>query len=159
MTITSDRIAALIFLAFSIAYGLLAREIELPWGAEDEPFNPQTFPIALSWMGGLIAVLILIAPSGKKAGIAPGTLRGYDWPRVIGLLALMVVYALTIRSVGFFISTNLFLIAGFLLLGERRPWVLAMASVPLVAFFQFVLHGVLGIYLVDPVLKSLGVIG
>ena len=43
---------------------------------------------------------------------------------------LMILYGLTIKSVGFLVSTTVFLLAGFLILGERRPLVLAVASLP-----------------------------
>ena len=62
-----DRISALVLLAFSIAYGVLAYDIELYFVAPDDPFTPRTFPIALSWAGGIVALLILILPGQGRA--------------------------------------------------------------------------------------------
>ncbi|MEL6751169.1 MAG: tripartite tricarboxylate transporter TctB family protein, partial [Pseudomonadota bacterium] len=51
-----------------------------------------------------------------------------------------------LRTLGFILSTSLFLIAGFMLLGERRPLWLLAASVPLVVAFWALMDRVLGVY-------------
>ena len=66
-------------------------------------------------------------------------------------------YGFTIKSVGFLLSTSVFLIGGYLLLGERRLWLLLLASVPVAGSFQFILDGLLGIHITDPFLEMLGV--
>ena len=158
MRLTLDRIAGLVFLAFCIAYGLLAGNIELYFGGENEPFTARTFPTVLAWFGSIIAFLIVVLPSRDAESADAATIRRLDWRHVLPLLVLMILYGLTIKSVGFFVSTSVFLLAGFLILGERRWLVLAAAPIPIVATFQFLLHDVLGIYIADPVLQALGII-
>ncbi len=155
--ITRDRIAALLFLAFSIAYGLQAQTIELYFGAEADPLNARTFPTALAWIGGAFALLLLVSPA-RAAEVSIADLLALDWARLAALCVLMVGYGLTIQSVGFFVSTSVFLIAGYLLLGERRPMALLAGSLPVAAALQWILHGLLGIYIADPTLEAVGII-
>lgn len=154
---TRDRVSALFFLALSIAYGLLSQDIELYPGSEEEPFTARSFPLILAWSGAVIAFLILVSPPGREVE-AETIFGGRYWGRVVALCFLMVAYGLAIKSVGFFISTTLFLMAGFRILGERRWKVLVFVPLPVAGAFQFVLHGLLGIYIVDPALKALGII-
>ena len=112
----------------------------------------------LAWFGSIIAFLIVVLPSRDTESADAATIRRLDWRHVLPLLVLMILYGLTIRSVGFFVSTSVFLLAGFLILGERRWLVLAAAPIPIAAAFQFLLHGVLGIYIADPLLQVLGII-
>ena len=82
-----------------------------------------------------------------------------DYKKVILLVIIMIFYGLTILKVGFFLSTSIFLIFAYYFLGERRwKWML-LFSFPFVALFMFLLHGLLDIYLRDPLLKYLGIIG
>lgn len=160
MTITRDRIVALIFIALSLAYINLSGDIELYPGEEEDVFNPRTFPFFVGYLA-LITSVLLFFFSGKKSAAKPETIESWQqfaWWQVGALCLTMLAYGLTIKSVGFFVSTNLFLIAGFLILGERRWYVLILAALPLTAFMQFTLHGLLNIYITDPVLKALGII-
>jgi putative tricarboxylic transport membrane protein len=156
--VNRDRLSALGFLAFSIAYGVLAYDIELYFVAPDDPFTARTFPIALAWAGGLVALLMLVLPGTSKPAFSLAAIKAMDWPRLIALAVLMVAYGLTIKRIGFLVSTTVFLAIGYALLGERRWWLLLLASLPVAAGFQLALHGLLGIYIADPLLKSLGLI-
>jgi putative tricarboxylic transport membrane protein len=69
------------------------------------------------------------------------------WKPVIMLAALMIFYGLTIRYLGFLISTTIFLMGGFAVLGESRIKVLLGAAVPVVFVFWFLLSQLMGIYL------------
>ena len=82
-----------------------------------------------------------------------------DYKKVILLVVTMIFYGFTILRVGFFLSTSIFLLFAYYFLGERRwKWML-LFSFPFVALFMLLLHGVLDIYLRDPLLKYLGIIG
>ncbi len=94
-------------------------------------------------------------PSAEEDGLAQW--RTYDWLRPALLCGLMVLYGLTVKSVGFLLSTSVFLVAGYLLLGERRLWVLLVASLPVAAGFEYILSGLLGITIQDPFLELPGV--
>ena len=62
-------------------------------------------------------------------------LRGFNWGTAALFLVLMSAYGLTVRPLGFILSTSLFLIAGFAMLGERSPVKLLLVAVPLVVAF------------------------
>ena len=82
-----------------------------------------------------------------------------DYKSIGYLIVISIIYGAVILKVGYFISTSLFLIASYYFLGERR-WVwMFLLSFPFVAIFMFLLHGVLNIYLRDPFLKMLGIMG
>jgi len=144
-----DRIGALFFLVLSLFYGLMTFSIPLNAMAKTAAFTARTVPLTLAVCGIIISLLILILPSsdadGKNTLIK--TFRGFKWKRAGLLLVLMVVYGLIIKPAGFIISTILFLIVGFRILGEKRVKVLLLASIPFVVVFWFLLNKILGIYL------------
>ena len=82
-----------------------------------------------------------------------------DYKKVIYLVIIMIFYGITILRVGFFLSTSIFLLLSYYFLGERRWILMLIFSFPFVALFMFLLHGALNIYLRDPLLKYLGIIG
>lgn len=147
---TRDRVGALFFLAFSVAYGLLAQDIRMPPFAA-EFFTARTLPTALAGLGAVIAILMIVLPQrGPSMADTAAEWRGLAWWK-IGLLGIdMLVYGWLITRIGFITSTSLFLIAGFMILGERRPAVLLGASVPVVLAFWAILDQLLGIYLGAP---------
>lgn len=154
MKITRDRMSALFFLALSIAYYLGAMQVELYPGDEEELINAQTFPKFIGVMAGIFSFLILVLPAkGEEEKI---DWAGFDWVRPVLLCALMVGYGLTIKWPGFFLATSLFLICGILVLGERRWWAVLVASIPVAAGFEFILDGLLDIYIEDPFVIWLG---
>ncbi len=154
MKITRDRMSALFFLALSIAYYLGAMQVELYPGDEEELINAQTFPKFIGVMAGIFSFLILVLPAkGEEEKI---DWAGFDWVRPILLCALMVVYGLAIKWPGFFLATSFFLICGILVLGERRWWAVLVASIPVAAAFEFILAGLLDIYIEDPFVSWIG---
>ncbi|MEE8228175.1 MAG: tripartite tricarboxylate transporter TctB family protein [Kiloniellales bacterium] len=154
MKITRDRMSALFFLALSIAYYLGAMQVELYPGDEEELINAQTFPKFIGVMAGIFSFLILVLPAkGEEEKI---DWAGFDWVRPVLLCALMVGYGLTIKWPGFFLATSFFLICGILVLGERRWWAVLVASIPVAAGFEFILDGLLDIYIEDPFVIWLG---
>ena len=82
----------------------------------------------------------------------------YEWISVIVLFVLVFSYGVLIKTIGFFVSTNLFLIISYLYLGVRSYKVIVFSSFPVVAALQFMLHGLLDVYIRDPFLQFLGVI-
>ncbi len=63
-----EKVGALIMLLFSIAYGLLARQITLTFLAQQETFTSRTMPYALSVIGIIISLAILVLPTTDEAG-------------------------------------------------------------------------------------------
>ena len=82
-----------------------------------------------------------------------------DYKSIIYLILISIIYGAVILKIGYFLSTSLFLIASYYFLGERRWLWMFLLSFPFVAIFMFLLHWVLNIYLRDPLLKYLGIIG
>ena len=145
----TEKAGALILLTFSIAYGLLAFKIPLTLLAQRETFNARTMPFALGIIGTLLSFLILVLPSGQtgEEGKVKDAFRGLDWPSVGLLIGMMIFYSITLRFLGFVISSTIFLVGGFYILGERRIWLLLIGSVPLVLFIWFLMSRILGMYI------------
>ena len=145
----TEKAGALILLMFSIAYGLLAFKIPLTLLAQRETFNARTMPFALGIIGTVLSFLILVLPSGQtdEEDNVKDAFRGLDWPSVGLLIGMMIFYSITLRFLGFVISSTIFLVGGFYILGERRIWLLLIGSVPLVLFIWFLMSRLLGMYI------------
>lgn len=149
--LSRDRVAALVFLAFSIAYGIQTYQIPL-LGLGAGVMTPRTLPFVLAVSGIVVSLLLLVFGGAKDDGGEHRVSRifgGLHWRTVLLLLVLMVAYGLTLRWVGFIVSTCVFLSVGFALLGERRWSVLLGVSIPVVLAFWALLTQLLGVYL-DP---------
>ncbi len=156
MKISSVKIISLLFFVLSAFYLYTAYQIQVFSFDENAPFNAKTFLIYLGYVGMFLAGLKILLPERIKEEVDHKVL---DYKKVIFLIIIMIFYGLTILRAGFFLSTSFFLLFAYYFLGERRwKWMLIF-SFPFVALFVFLLHGILDIYLRDPFLKLLGVIG
>ena len=156
MKISSVKIISLLFFVLSAFYLYTAYQIQVFSFDENAPFNAKTFPIYLGYTGMFLSALRMILPEKTVEEVNHKVL---DYKKVIFLVIIMIFYGLTILRVGFFLSTSIFLLFAYYFLGERRwKWML-LFSFPFVALFMLLLHGVLDIYLRDPLLKYLGIIG
>lgn len=144
-----EKAGALIVLAFSAAYGLAATKIPLTFLAMKESFNARTMPYALSIIGIVLSLAILFFPvkADKEEEGFTDVFKGLDWTRVGLLVGMMIFYGFTLRFLGFVISSIIFLLSGFYILGERRKWLLFVGSVPLVLFIWFLMSKILGMYI------------
>ncbi len=156
MRISTVKIISLLFFIFSAFYLYTAYQIRVFSFDENAAFNAKTFPIYLGYFGMFIAALKIILPEKTSEEVDQKFL---NYKKTLFLILIMVAYGIAIRPVGFFLSTSLFLISSFYFLGERRWLRMFMLSFPFVAIFMFLVHGLLDIYLTDPILKALGVIG
>ncbi len=156
MKISSVKIISLLFFILSAFYLYTAYQIQVFSFDENAPFNAKTFPIYLGYAGMFLAGLKIILPERLKEEVDHKVL---DYKKVIFLVIIMIFYGLTILRVGFFVSTSIFLLLSYYFLGERRWKFMIIFSFPFVAIFMFLLHGLLNIYLRDPFLKYLGIIG
>ena len=156
MKISSVKIISLLFFVLSAFYLYTAYQIQVFSFDENAPFNAKTFPIYLGYTGMFLSALRMILPEKTIEEVDHKVL---DYKKVILLVVTMIFYGFTILRVGFFLSTSIFLLFAYYFLGERRwKWML-LFSFPFVALFMLLLHGVLDIYLRDPLLKYLGIIG
>lgn len=150
-----ERSIAFVFLIICAVYGYAAfftMDGALPPFMRQNPIWPSTFPKILSVAGILISLTILFNieksdHTAKKAEINYRRLTEYKLGQALLLIGLMVVYALALRPVGFLLSTSLFLLFGFTLLGERRWWMMILVSVITAGIVWYLVDNLLGIYL------------
>jgi putative tricarboxylic transport membrane protein len=153
MTINYTRISAFVFLLIFLIYSYFAGEIRVFAFDENADFNARTFPKLISYLGIIVSLLTLVLSKNEKENMGQ-----YEWVSVIVLFALVFSYGILIKTIGFFVSTNLFLITSYIYLGVRSYKVIIFSSFPVVAALQFMLHGLLDVYIRDPFLQFLGVI-
>jgi len=120
---------------------------------ENADFNARTFPKLISYLGIIFSFLTLVLSKNKDEPMAQ-----YEWLKVFVLFVLVFTYGIIIKLIGFFIATNLFLLISYYYLGVRNYKVLLLCSLPVVAGLQFMLHGLLDVYIRDPFLQFLGII-
>ena len=156
MRISTVKIISLLFFILSAFYLYSAHQIRVFSFDEDAPFNAKTFPIYLGYLGMFLSVLYIILPEKTPSEVNHKVL---DYKSTLFLVLITIVYGFTILKAGFFLSTSLFLFLSYYFLGERRwAWMFTL-SFPFVALFMYLLHGILDVYLRDPFLKMLGIIG
>lgn len=149
-----DRWIALVFLMICLAYGYAAfftLDATLPPFMKRNPVWPSTFPKVLAVLGILSSLYVLLgfekSPEDKERDIDYTRLWDYNLGQALLLLGLMVAYAVMLRPAGFLISTSVFLIAGSLVLGERRYILTVVVALIATGFVWYLVEGVLGIYL------------
>jgi len=154
--ISPSKIISLLFFIFSGFYLYTAFQIRVFAFDENAAFNARTFPVYLGYAGLIFSALYIILPERRPSNVDVSIL---EYKKTILLVLLMIIYGVTILRAGYFLSTSIFLVLSYIVLGERRwIWVFIL-SFPFVAIFMYLLHGLLNIYLRDPFLKYLGIIG
>ena len=156
MKINSVKIISLLFFFLSAFYLYTAHQIQVFSFDENAPFNAKTFPIYLGYAGMFFSSLKLVLPDQKPVEVEAKYL---EFKKTILLVLAVIFYGVTILKVGFFLSTSLFLVFSYYFLGERRWKLILIFSFPFVAIFMYLLHGVLQVYLRDPLLKYIGIMG
>ncbi len=143
MLFSKDRIGGALLLVFCITYGILSQQIILlPFQAKSA-FNAQTMPEILTVLGvGLSALVILFPASSDKPKLA-----GFNWLTAFLFMCLMSFYGLSVRPLGFILSTSFFLMAGFALLGERSTLKLVIIALPLVIGFWLLMTKGLDVFI------------
>jgi putative tricarboxylic transport membrane protein len=152
-----DRWIALAFIALCCVFGYAAfftMDDQLPPILRRNPVWPSTFPKILSVVGVIVGLIVLFTPKPELKDKAPKDgaidlkrLGDYQIGQALGLLALMVAYALTLRPLGFLGSTIGFLVLGAVILGERRFHVLIPVAVIAAGSIWYLVQEVLGIFL------------
>ena len=156
MKINSVKIISLLFFVLSAFYLYTAHQIQVFSFDENAPFNAKTIPIYLGYARMFFSGLKLVLPDQKPVEVDA---RYLEFKKTILLVLAVIFYGATILKVGFFLSTSLFLVFSYYFLGERRWKLILIFSFPFVAIFMYLLHGVLQVYLRDPLLKYIGIMG
>jgi putative tricarboxylic transport membrane protein len=139
----NSRVVGAVFLLLFSAYGYFTGDIHLDFWSEEELFTARSLPYAIAAAGIFISLLLIALPSPDTDW---KTWLAFDWIPAILLLLAMSLYGLVFEYLGFVLSTILFLIISYLVLGERRITWMLIGSVPLVLGF-WMLMDFLGIYL------------
>ena len=156
MRISTDKIISLLFFILSVFYLYQTYQIQVFSFDEHAPFNAKTFPTFLAYLGIFLSLLYLVLPEKNPSNVNHKVL---DYKSTLILIIIVSIYGFILLKAGFFLSTSLFLFFSYYFLGERRWIWMFILSFPFVALFMFLLHGLLDIYLRDPFLKMLGIIG
>jgi putative tricarboxylic transport membrane protein len=156
VNINTTKIISLLFFIFSAFYLYSAYQIRVFSFDENTPFNAKTFPIYLGYAGLFFSGLKIILPELNTIKVDH---KNLEYKKTAILVLIAIIYGATILKVGYFLTTSLFLASSYYALGERRWLLIFILSFPFVAAFMYLLHGVLDIYLRDPFLKFLGVMG
>ena len=156
MRISTDKIISLLFFVLSVFYLYQTYQIQVFSFDEHAPFNAKTFPTFLAYLGIFLSLLYVVLPERNPSNVNHKVL---DYKSTLILIIIVSIYGFILLKAGFFLSTSLFLFFSYYFLGERRWIWMFILSFPFVALFMFLLHGLLDIYLRDPLLKMLGIIG
>jgi len=156
VNINTTKIISLLFFIFSAFYLYTAYQIQVFAFDENAPFNARTFPIYLGYVGLFFSGLKVILPDPNTVKVEHKFL---EYKKTLILIIIAIIYGTTILRVGYFLTTSLFLASSYYFLGERRWLLMFLLSFPFVGAFMYLLHGVLEIYLRDPFLKLIGVMG
>ena len=156
MRISTDKIISLLFFVLSALYLHQTYQIRVFSFDENAPFNAKTFPTFIAYLGMFLSILYVVLPERNPSKVDHKVL---DYKSTLFLIIIATIYGFVILKIGFFLSTSLFLFFSYYFLGERRWIWMFVLSFPFVALFVFLLHGLLDIYLRDPFLKMLGIIG
>ena len=120
-------------------------------GSQFEVMTASTFPFYLGLGGIVISLLILVLSFVKKDNdfLTLAYLKKLDFKTTIYFVLAMIFYGFTIRTLGFIISTTIFLTIGFLLLKEKNIKRILLISSGVSIGFYLLLNNVLGVY-IDP---------
>ncbi|WP_072679631.1 tripartite tricarboxylate transporter TctB family protein [Arcobacter sp. LA11] len=152
---SKNTIGSIFFLVFSIFYFISVFDIKKMPGAEFETMTAATFPFYVGITGILISILMIVLPIILKNKeevsdvITMSYLKTLDFKTTSYFIAVMIFYGFTIRSLGFILSTIIFLALGFLLLKERNLKRIFLVSVGVSVGFYLILNNLLGVY-IDP---------
>lgn len=148
---TKNTIGSIFFLAFSCFYFFNVFSIKKMPGSQFEVMTASTFPFYLGLAGIIISSLILVLSLIKKDDdfLTLDYLKKLDFKTTFYFVLAMLFYGFTIRTLGFIISTIIFLTIGFLLLKEKNIKRILLISCGVSIGFYLLLNNVLGVY-IDP---------
>jgi len=147
---TKTRVGSLFFLVFSSIYFYQSYNIHILAGLNYDAMTARTFPFYLGILGMLISSLMLLFTFlnvDMEDMFDWENLKTFDFKKGIYFIGAMFFYGFTIRTLGFIISTIVFLIIGFKILEEKSWKVILLTSFGISIVFWFLLTQVLGIYI------------
>ncbi len=147
-----DKTLALFFLFVCMIYGYTAYNYPLLPFEKNMVFLPNTMPQALSVLGILLSSFILFTSKKVKVleksdEIEFSKIEYYKIFQALMLLICMILYALSIRPIGFIIATVLFIVTSSWILGERKLIKMISIAFIVTVFIWYLVQEVLGIFL------------
>lgn len=153
----NDLLTGLVFCLFSGAYFIMATQIAIPSSLKSSLLDASSVPKLWGIMMFILGVIILIRGLGKMNGAKKG---GYCPPKsgqlerlkksvwearsAIAMFVILFLYIACLQSVGFLVSTVVFLFLEFFVLTrkeERKLWVIALMAlvfgVAIYALFKY----------------------
>lgn len=141
-----DRMVALFMVAFFVAYIILSYNFELLPFERRASFRPDTMPKGIGILGLLLSVIVLFTADGRENKDNQNWLN-HDYKRYIAMVIAMFIYATLLKPAGFVVATVGFIMAGAIILGERKYLKLFIIALIGAAVIWFVVDRLLGIYL------------
>ena len=142
----THRLAPLLLAALAVVYLWQTLAIPLdPWSAS-EPINARTLPLVYGF--ALLAIALVLAsrpPSPTVAQFPPPS----RWRSLAAHSVAIVGFGVLIPWAGLWISLAALLVAGLLIAGERRVWVIAAAPLATAGTAWLLIALVLDVY-IDP---------
>jgi putative tricarboxylic transport membrane protein len=150
-----DRWIALVILSISLIYSYAAfftMDQLLPPFMQRNPVWPSTFPKILGILLILVSLTVILGLEKNKNSnngteIDYRRILDYNLGPAIFLVIMMALYAITLRPLGFFISTITFLAVSGYALGERKILILFFVAALASFIIWYLVEQVLGIYL------------
>lgn len=150
-----DRWLALFILILCLAYGYTAfftMDASLPPVMKRSPVWPSSFPKILAVLSIFCALIVLLGLEKTNTKETPFTLdfsvlKQAKTLQAIGLIGMMILYAICLRPVGFLGATFGFLAISAVILGERKFYIMVPVIAIMTGLVWFLVHSVLGIYL------------
>lgn len=153
----NDLLTGLVFCLFSGAYFIMATQIAIPTSMKSSLLDASSVPRLWGIMMFVLGVIILIRglkkmSDAKKGGYCPP--QGGQFEKVkksiwearsaIAMFVILFAYIAVLQSVGFLVSTIVFLFLEFFVLTrkeERKLWVIALMAlvfgVAIYALFKY----------------------
>lgn len=142
------RVGSFLILVFSLCYLRAIFDIPVDTAWAEEHVTSRTLPMGLAIASIAFALIQLFQPAVKGSDMSVSSaVEGFHWRPMVLLVVLMLAYALGFHVLGFVLGTFLFLLAGFWVLGERRPLVSILVSGGLSLFMWIMLTRVFGLFL------------
>jgi len=152
MPFNLDRWIAIVFLLICLVYGYTAffsMDGSLPPFMQRNPIWPSTLPKLLSILGISTAIIVILSKPfvPGKGSIDYRHLGQYKLFHAVGLMSMMVLYAISLRPMGFLFSTAAFLFISSFMLGERKLQLLLPVSIVTSLIIWYLVQEILGIFL------------
>lgn len=137
--VRSSRVAAIVLLLFSFAYGIAGSQIDYAFSSD--PLGPRVFPVVLAALLAVFAILYFFFPGAAEPWPQGALLR-----RSILLPALILVSAVTLEPLGFGVAMFL-LIAGVARIFGASVKAALIGGVLQASFWYFIFIYLLEVYL------------